>query len=417
MSERGVSVGDSPAAAEHVATPQWQSFEHRMRQRRADRCIQHASAAVELGHFDEAREALAEAHGLDPLHPGLQELSLRIDILTAPPPPPPSPQVGSGAPLRLAAVACLALLMSGLAGWVAWREWPQSGLPEAETATDVYLPRDVSTDGTPSPAPADVAATGQTVAPPSAEPVPEPPSVAANPPQSAAVGSSAAPPPGASEPVATAGPEERTARADDRRATPLPIPPRATTEATETPARREEPPPTAPPPRAAPPATVNAVPAAPLATPGVSTFPTPGVTPAAPPGTPAAGTRTACGGSKSRPGRSGSAGTDSRRRARRRTSRPRPLRGRLQRARYRGSDQRLADGRPSLARARLRQPVSPARYAEYLRSRGHGPDCSRQLHRPCDVDAEGGRRHPDAGAPMDVRSAPRRERVANRQSR
>jgi hypothetical protein len=283
MSERGVSVGDSPAAAEHVATPQWQSFEHRMRQRRADRCIQHASAAVELGHFDEAREALAEAHGLDPLHPGLQELSLRIDILTAPPPPPPSPQVGSGAPLRLAAVACLALLMSGLAGWVAWREWPQSGLPEAETATDVYLPRDVSTDGTPSPAPADVAATGQTVAPPSAEPVPEPPSVAANPPQSAAVGSSAAPPPGASEPVATAGPEERTARADDRRATPLPIPPRATTDATETPARREEPPPTAPPPRAAPPATVNAVPAAPLPTPGVSTFPTPGVTPAAPP--------------------------------------------------------------------------------------------------------------------------------------
>jgi hypothetical protein len=280
MSERGVSIGDSPAAAEHVTTPQWQSFEHRMRQRRADRCVQRAAAAVELGRFDEAREALGEARGLDPLHRGLQELSDRIDVLTAPPPVPP---VRAGAPLRIAAVACLALLMSGLAGWVAWREWPQAGLPQAETATDVYLPRDVIAQRTPPPLPADAAAPEQSIAPPSAEPAPEAAIEVATDPERAAVAPNAAAPASrAPEPVATAGPDERSARVDDRRSTPLPIPPRAPSETTEAPARSDEPPASAP--RVAPPPTVNALPPAPLPTPGVSTFPTAGVpTPSAPP--------------------------------------------------------------------------------------------------------------------------------------
>ena len=50
----------------HTATQQWQSFEMRMRRRRAERCALRAEVALEAGFPDDAREALDEARRLDP---------------------------------------------------------------------------------------------------------------------------------------------------------------------------------------------------------------------------------------------------------------------------------------------------------------------------------------------------------------
>jgi hypothetical protein len=81
MPDRGVSIGDPIITAGHVATPQWQSFELRMRHRRADRCVQRAAAAIEAGRLDEASEALAEAQGLNPVASGLDDLLQRLNAL------------------------------------------------------------------------------------------------------------------------------------------------------------------------------------------------------------------------------------------------------------------------------------------------------------------------------------------------
>ena len=81
MPDRGVPIGDPINTAGHVATPEWQSFEQRMRRRRADRCVRRAEEALGCGRFDEASEALEEARSLDPLHEGLQNL---FDRLTDP---------------------------------------------------------------------------------------------------------------------------------------------------------------------------------------------------------------------------------------------------------------------------------------------------------------------------------------------
>lgn len=85
MPERGAPIGDPVNTAGHLATPQWQSFEMRMRHRRADRCLRRAADAVDAGRLDEASEALEEVRGLDPLNPELQVLSERVTALQAPP--------------------------------------------------------------------------------------------------------------------------------------------------------------------------------------------------------------------------------------------------------------------------------------------------------------------------------------------
>lgn len=190
MTDRGVSIDDPVNTAAHVATPEWQSFEQRMRRRRAERCIQHASEAIVAGRLDEASEALEEARQLDPLHDGLQVLSERLTATTVPLPPrsfvhdaavivpsssplsahaaEPGNSVASvsfdelpvlGAPVpppsaieplpgrprsagwRVAAVACLAIVTSAFAGWFAWKEWPS--VPRADTGADIRLPLEI----------------------------------------------------------------------------------------------------------------------------------------------------------------------------------------------------------------------------------------------------------------------------------
>ncbi len=85
MPDRGVPIGDPVNNAAHVATPQWQSFETRMRHRRANRCLQRAAAAIESGQLAEASEALDEARELNPRAPELEPLLDRLAVMQAQP--------------------------------------------------------------------------------------------------------------------------------------------------------------------------------------------------------------------------------------------------------------------------------------------------------------------------------------------
>jgi hypothetical protein len=73
-------VSESPIATSgsHTATDQWQSFEMRMRRRRAGRCLLRAEAALDAGFLDDAREALDEAAGLTPDDPAVPMLLSRL---------------------------------------------------------------------------------------------------------------------------------------------------------------------------------------------------------------------------------------------------------------------------------------------------------------------------------------------------
>ena len=70
----------------HTSTQQWQSFEARMRQRRIERLLLRADAALEAGTFAGAREALEEIEQLDPQAPGVAERRARLETALAPTP-------------------------------------------------------------------------------------------------------------------------------------------------------------------------------------------------------------------------------------------------------------------------------------------------------------------------------------------
>ena len=100
-----------------------------MRARKAERCLQRASAAIENGSIDEATSALEEARQLDPSSTRVQELTARLEALSQPKPDldlqleafsysePEAPKRGFIA-LAVAVVCALALL--GIGGWEAW---------------------------------------------------------------------------------------------------------------------------------------------------------------------------------------------------------------------------------------------------------------------------------------------------------
>jgi len=130
----GVPSGDRPVA--HLATPQWQSFEIRMRARKADRCLQRAAAALGDGSINEANAALEEARQLAPLDPRLEELSARLDALMQPAPPALAAHRHSSAWTTAAIVAGLAVF--GTASWQAWVHRDQIALlvPKAHPEMD-----------------------------------------------------------------------------------------------------------------------------------------------------------------------------------------------------------------------------------------------------------------------------------------
>jgi hypothetical protein len=138
----------------HLATPEWQSFEVRMRARKAERCLQRAAEALDTGSIGEASDALDEARQLSPLHPRLTEFAARLEELKH---PAPIARRHSYVWTRAAIVA--GVLAFSAAGWQTWVHRDQLALlvPKALPNTD--------TSGMASPTPgsvpaADVSAAG-----------------------------------------------------------------------------------------------------------------------------------------------------------------------------------------------------------------------------------------------------------------
>ncbi|PYR55584.1 MAG: hypothetical protein DMF85_19220 [Acidobacteria bacterium] len=118
MAENGAIVARAPAS--HVATGEWQSFELRMRRRRAERCLLRAEIALEAGYPEDAREALDEARRLAPGVGGLADLEGRIAAACVT--EPSSPQSSRVLPIAIAAlfatvvfVTTFVIVRSGLA--------------------------------------------------------------------------------------------------------------------------------------------------------------------------------------------------------------------------------------------------------------------------------------------------------------
>jgi hypothetical protein len=128
-----VPAAEAPVA--HLATPQWQSFEIRMRGRKAERCLQRAAAALDDGSIVEATDALDEARRLSPSNPLLEELTLRLDALKQPVPLVSTRDSG----YRWTAAAIVAGLgVFTSVGWQGWSHRDQLALlfPNAHTEMD-----------------------------------------------------------------------------------------------------------------------------------------------------------------------------------------------------------------------------------------------------------------------------------------
>src|SRR5687768_12548613 len=78
MPELGEPSAFLPAAAPHTATNQWQSFEMRMRHRRAERCVLRAEVALQAGFEEDARAALEEARRLNSQTPDFEALRAAV---------------------------------------------------------------------------------------------------------------------------------------------------------------------------------------------------------------------------------------------------------------------------------------------------------------------------------------------------
>ncbi len=139
-------VPNTPITNSHTGTQQWQSFEVRMRRRRAERCRLRAQVAIEAGRLDEAQEALDEARRLQPDLPGLliaddRLADARISGVE------PAVAKRRGGARAFAAAAALALTI-GAATWL------MSGGPDAPpqsvtTAATIVAPA-VTTDSKPA---------------------------------------------------------------------------------------------------------------------------------------------------------------------------------------------------------------------------------------------------------------------------
>src|SRR3954471_10797429 len=75
----------------HTNTGEWQSFESRMRRKRADRLTLRAEIAAEAGCFDDARQCLDEARSIAPGLSSIAAAESLIAQLEAAPPTPKAP--------------------------------------------------------------------------------------------------------------------------------------------------------------------------------------------------------------------------------------------------------------------------------------------------------------------------------------
>ena len=75
---------DRGGPAAHISTGEWQSFEHRMRQRRVDRLIVRAQSAITQGHADGVAETLDEVRLLAPGTEQIATLERALDDSSSP---------------------------------------------------------------------------------------------------------------------------------------------------------------------------------------------------------------------------------------------------------------------------------------------------------------------------------------------
>ena len=127
MPTRGTPSTSPPRS--HVSTQQWQSFEMRMRARRAERCLARARVALDAGIEAEARAALDEARTLKPDTPTLE--SLRAEVHAA-----RDARLAAARQrhLRTALAAAAALLVLAIGA-----AWFLIGLPDRPAAGDPRL--------------------------------------------------------------------------------------------------------------------------------------------------------------------------------------------------------------------------------------------------------------------------------------
>jgi hypothetical protein len=131
----------------HTSTGEWQSFEVRMRRRRAERLVLRAEAAADAGCLDDARMCLTEARGLAPDLPGLDALDQRL----SPAAPVELPATRSRA---FVAAAVMAALIAALV-FLGWPMVSRLDLPiESRRMPQTTVPAAVPEPVTPAPRPA-----------------------------------------------------------------------------------------------------------------------------------------------------------------------------------------------------------------------------------------------------------------------
>jgi hypothetical protein len=92
----------------HTGTGEWQSFEARMRRRRAERLASRADVAVAAGRRDEARECLEEGRALAPALPEFDRIEAQLRA-----PVPPRTRTGARSVGMASAGAAVLLLLGG----------------------------------------------------------------------------------------------------------------------------------------------------------------------------------------------------------------------------------------------------------------------------------------------------------------
>ena len=123
-------------ATSHTSSQQWQSFEMKMRHRRAERCRLRAEAALEAGLEEEARAAIAEARALDPDAPefeGLRQVvQERMAIVSS--------EAQTTQHRKFLAIAAAVVVAAG----ITFAAWPRPA------ARDVAAPSDVTSSAAPT---------------------------------------------------------------------------------------------------------------------------------------------------------------------------------------------------------------------------------------------------------------------------
>src|SRR5829696_4880435 len=97
----------------HTTTGEWQSFEGRMRRRRAERLVRRAEAAADAGFLDDARQCLSEARALAPRLPALEGLEEKLSASS--PDATHRPRRGRVAAAAVLAVAATAVVAGSIA--------------------------------------------------------------------------------------------------------------------------------------------------------------------------------------------------------------------------------------------------------------------------------------------------------------